>query len=92
MMSEIHQYTEIQNERNIFVGLKVMQQGAVGIASELIECVRNTHTVNLQLSGLMKGRRFVNNKKAWIIQNTLFAVLTKVTDYFFFTADINFHK
>jgi hypothetical protein len=34
-----------------------------GIASDLIEYVRNTHTVNFQLPGLMKGRRCMNNKK-----------------------------
>jgi hypothetical protein len=56
-----------------------MQQDTSGIASELIECVRNTHTGNLQLSGLMKGRRCMNNKKTWIIQNILYRVFTEVT-------------
>jgi hypothetical protein len=46
------------------MGLKVMQQDVAGIASELIECVRNTHTVNFQLSGLLKGRRCMSNKKS----------------------------
>jgi hypothetical protein len=73
--------------------LEVMQQDAAGIANEQIECVRNTHTVNLQLSGLIKGRRCMNNKKTWIIQNILFGMFTKHTVYSFFnTPHINFGK
>jgi hypothetical protein len=75
MISEIYQYIEIQNDENgdpstikiyesTFMGLiEVMQQDATGIANELIECVRNTHTVKSRLSSLMKGRRCMNNQK-----------------------------
>jgi hypothetical protein len=45
------------------MGLKVTEKNTAGIPSELTECVRNTHTVHLQLSGLMKGRTCMNNKK-----------------------------
>jgi hypothetical protein len=49
------------------VGLKeVRQQDAAGIANELIEGIKNTHTVNCHLSGLMKWRRCMNNKKYFV--------------------------
>jgi hypothetical protein len=56
--------------------------------------MENRHTVNSQLSRLMKGRRHMNNKKTRIIQNILYGAFKKHHKllYIFYTTDVYLEK